>query len=293
MSTTISGPPRPGSPPPLGRVTRSVGSVKELIGARELTGNLVRRDLKVRHRGTFLGMLWSLTTPLLIVGLYYFVFKLLFKTSPATDVARPDGHAIPFAVYFFAGLTLWNLFASSVLTSVTSVTSSGYLLNKVYFPRAILPLSTVLSALITFGFELCVLLVMTLVVVGLPSAHLLWVPVIVAVVLGLAFGLSMLVSAVNVHFRDLAHFLAVLVQLWFWGTPIIYSLGFVAKRQSLLKLLYLNPMTGVVVSFRNVVVLNHAPDFKLLAYDATFAVVALAIGAAVFGRCQRTFSEIV
>jgi len=277
----------------VGRVTRSVGSVKELVGARELTGNLVRRDLKVRHRGTFLGMLWSLTTPLLIVGLYYFVFKLLFKTSPATDAVRPDGHGVPFAVYFFAGLTLWNLFSSSILTSVTSVTSSGYLLNKVYFPRAILPLSTVLSALITFGFELCVLLVMTLVVVGLPSFHLLWVPVIVAVVVALAFGLAMLVSAVNVHLRDLAHFLAVLVQLWFWGTPIIYSLGFVSKRPGLLRLLYLNPLTGAVVSFRNVVVLNHAPDFKLLAYDAACAVVALVVGARVFGHYQRTFSEIV
>ena len=137
MAITISGPSRPGSPPPVGRATRSLAAIRELAGARELTANLVRRDLKVRHRGTFLGMLWSLTTPLLVVGLYYFVFKLLFKTSPATDVARPDHHAIPFAVYFYAGLTLWNLFASSILTSATSVTSSGYLLNKVYFPRAI------------------------------------------------------------------------------------------------------------------------------------------------------------
>jgi len=279
--------------PPPGAVTGPLGWLKELLGARDLTANLVRRDLKVRHRGTFLGMLWSLTTPLLIVGLYYCVFKLLFNTSPATDVARPDGHDIPFAVYFFAGLTLWNLFASSVLTAVTSVTSAGYLLNKVYFPRAILPLSTVLSALVTFGFELCVLLVMTLALVGLPSAHLLWLPLIVVITLGLAFGLSMLVAAVNVHLRDLAHFLGVLVQLWFWGTPIIYSLSFVAKRKGMAELLRLNPMTGVVVSFRNIVVLNHAPDFKLLAYDAAWAVVALVVGAVVFGRFQRTFSEIV
>lgn len=293
MATTISGSSRPGSPPPVGRATRPFGWFGELVGARELTANLVRRDLKVRHRGTFLGMLWSLTTPLLIVGLYYFVFKLLFKTSPATDAVRPDGNDVPFAVYFFAGLTLWNLFASSVLTSATSVTSSGYLLNKVYFPRAILPLSTVLSSLVTFGFEICVLLVVTVVVVGPPSLHLLWVPVIVAIVLALSFGLALLVSAINVFLRDLAHFLAVLVQLWFWGTPIIYSLGFVAEREGLATLLRINPLTGVVVAFRNVVVLDRAPDFKLLAYDAACAAVALLIGAAVFGRNQKTFSEIV
>jgi len=293
VATTISGPSRPGSPPPKGPATRSFGWLRELAGARELTGNLVRRDLKVRHRGTFLGMLWSLTTPLLIVGLYYFVFKLLFKASPATDAVRPDGNDVPFAVYFFAGLTLWNLFSSSVLTSATSVTSSGYLLNKVYFPRAILPLSTVLSSLVTFGFEICVLLVVTVAVVGPPSLQLLWAPVIVAVVVALAFGLALLVSAINVFLRDMAHFLAVLVQLWFWGTPIIYSLGFVANREDLLTLLRLNPLTGVVVSFRNVVVLDRGPDFKLLAYDAACAVVALAVGAAVFRRSQKTFSEIV
>ena len=273
--------------------TRPAGWFKELLGARELTANLVRRDLKVRHRGTFLGMLWSLTTPLMIVGLYYLVFKLLFKALPATDAVRPDGETVPFAVYFFCGLTLWNLFASSLLTSTTSVTSAGYLLSKVYFPRAILPLSTVLSALVTFGFELAILLVVTLLVVGLPSLHLLWLPVIVAVVLALSFGMAMLVSTVNVYLRDLAHFLALLVQLWFWGTPVIYSLGFFDERPGIQTLLKLNPLTGSVVSFRNVVVLNHAPDFALLGYTAACAAVALVAGAAVFTRHQRTFSEIV
>jgi ABC-type polysaccharide/polyol phosphate export permease len=98
---------------------------------------------------------------------------------------------------------------------------------------------------------------------------------------------------VNVFLRDTAHFLAVFVQLWFWGTPIIYSLRFVSRRPGLARLLKLNPMTGTVVSFRNVVVLNHAPSFKLLAYDVGCALVALVIGATVFARFQRTFSEIV
>src|SRR5207248_4328111 len=124
-----------------------------------LTFNLVRRDLKVRHRGTFLGMLWSLTTPLLLVGLYYMIFKYILRASPAQDVARPDHHAIPFAIYFFCGLTLWNFFNNSVGAATGSVIGSGYLLRKVYFPRSILPFSAVLSILVTFGFVLAVLLV--------------------------------------------------------------------------------------------------------------------------------------
>ncbi|MGQ0743366.1 MAG: ABC transporter permease [Acidimicrobiales bacterium] len=268
-------------------------AARELLGARELTLNLVRRDLKVRHRGTFLGMLWSLTTPLLIVALYSFIFTYILSASPAVDQPRPDGRAVPFAVYFFCGLTLWNLFANSVGASTSSVVGAGYLLNKVFFPRAILPLSTVLSALVTFGFEAAVLMVVVLVAVGPPGLAVLWVPVIVAVVLMGAFGLALLLSALTVHLRDVAHFVGVFMQLWFWGTPIIYSLQYVADRPALVRLLELNPMTGAVVSFRNVIVLGRGPDLGLLAYGAGVSVVLVLVGAWVFGRWQRTFSEML
>jgi lipopolysaccharide transport system permease protein len=268
-------------------------AVAEVWRARELTANLVRRDLKVRHRGSFLGMLWSLATPLLIVALYWFVFSFIFKQSPATDVARADGQKPPFAIYFFAGLVIWNFFSTSVSASTGSVTGSGYLLNKVYFPRAILPLTSVLSSLVTFGFELAVLVAAATIALGLPSPHLLWAPVIVAVAALLAFGFALLLSAVTVLLRDVAHFVGVFMQLWFWGTPVIYSLRFVADRPGLVRLLELNPMTGLVVSFRNIVVLDHPPAFGLLAYDAAFAVAMLAAGAWAFGHWQRVFSEIV
>ncbi|MDQ6909206.1 MAG: ABC transporter permease [Actinomycetota bacterium] len=268
-------------------------SIRELFQARELTANLVRRDLKVRHRGTFLGMTWSLTTPLLIVALYYLVFKYILQASPAKDVARPDGHAVPFALYFFAGLTVWNLFATSVSASTSSIVGSGYLLRKVYFPRAILPLSAVLSSLVTFGFEVAVLMVAIVIAVGSPNFELLWVPVIVLIVTLMSYGLALFLSAVTVFLRDMAHFIGILLQLWFWGTPIIYSLQYVANREGVVRLLKLNPMTGIVVSFRNVTLLNRPPDLKLLALDAAYAVVFVVIGALVFRRSQRLFSEIV
>ncbi|MGH9265227.1 MAG: ABC transporter permease [Acidimicrobiales bacterium] len=285
---------RPARAPAAGtRARGAAGAVKELVDARELTANLVRRDLKVRHRGTFLGMLWSLATPLLIVALYYFVFKLVFRASPADDVARPDGNDVPFAVYFFAGLTLWNLFSTSVANSTSSIIGSGYLLHKVYFPRAILPLSSVLSAMVTSGFEFAVLLAATLLVVGPPSLLILWVPVIVLITAVLCFGMALLLSTVTVFLRDVAHFVGVFLQVWFWATPIIYSLQFVAERPGLVRALKFNPLTGLIVSFRNVVVLDHGPPLRLLAYDAAFALVALGVGAWAFGRYQRTFSEVV
>ncbi len=268
-------------------------SLRELVGARELTVALVRRELTARHRGTFLGMLWSLTTPLLYVALYYFIFRFIFDVRTFSDATRADGRVVPFAVFFFGGLVVWNLFSTAVGTSTGSVTGSGYLLSKVYFPRAVLPLSTVLSATVTFGFELAVLVVATLVFAGIPDLQLLWLPVIVAVVVVLSFGLALLLSGLTVFLRDVAHFIGVLLQMWFWGTPIIYSLSFVADRSWLLRLLELNPMTGVVISFRNVVMLSRPPDYGLLAYDAAVAVVALVVGAALFNRWQRSFAEIV
>lgn len=282
-------------PPPLNRAKRARAAILEVVRARELTISLVRRDLKVRHRGTFLGMLWSLTTPLLLVALYYFVFKYVLGAQPATDAVRPDGAVAPFAIYFFAALAIWNLFSSSVSMSTGSIVGSGYLLRKVYFPRAILPLSAVLSSIITFAFEFTVLMVATLLVVGLPSAQLLWVPVLVLVVAVMAYGLALFVSAVTVFLRDVEHFIGILMQLWFWGTPIIYSLQYVRDRQGagMVRLLEMNPMTGVAVSFRNVTVLNRPPELGLLAFDLACGVVFLLVGAFVFRRWQRLFSEIV
>jgi lipopolysaccharide transport system permease protein len=273
-----------------GRWTRALG---ELVAWRELTSNLVRRDLKVRHRGTFLGMLWSLTTPLLLVALYWFIFTFILQTSPADDAVRPDGQPVPFALYFFCGLVLWNLFSNAVNASTGSVVGSGYLLGKVWFPRAILPLSTVLSSMVTFAFESAVLVVLTVAVVGPPNLHVLWVPAVVAVVAVHALGLALLLSTLTVFLRDVAHFVGVLLQVWFWGTPIIYSLGYVSSRPGLVRLLELNPMTGAVVSFRNALLLGHAPPVRLLAYSAAVAALTLAVGAGAFGRWQRVFPEMV
>lgn len=268
-------------------------NAREFTQARELTINLVRRDLKARHRGTFLGMLWSLANPLLLVGMYYVIFRYILQASPIQGVSRPDGNPIPFAVYFFAGLTLWNLFSNSAVAATTSVVAAAPLLHKVYFPRAILPLSTVLSSLITFAFELLVLVAITLVFVGPPGLSILWVPTIVLIVIMFTFGSALLLSATTVFLRDIEHFIGIMLQLWFWATPIIYSLALVDNHPGVRRALELNPMTGVVIGFRNVIVLDRAPDLGLLAYDLAWAVALLVVGFYLFRRLQRLFPEIV
>ena len=205
----------------------ALADVTELLRARELTANLVRRDLKVRHRGTFLGMLWSLTTPLLFVGLYYFIFTLHPQGGAAcTTWPAPTARSSPSPCTSSAASSSGTSSPAPSGPPPGASSAPGYLLNKVYFPRAILPLATVLSALVTFGFELAVLILAGLVFAGVPSFHLLWLPLIVAVAAVLAFGLALALSAVTVFLRDVAHFIGVFLQLWFWGTPIIYSLNY-------------------------------------------------------------------
>lgn len=267
-------------------------SVKELLlgfaRSRELIGNLVRRDLTVRHRGSLFGMLWSLTTPILQVALYTFIFTVILPVSPIRE-----GVEVPFAVYFFTGLVMWNLFANSIGAATGSIIGAGYLLRKVYFPRAILPLVNVLSSLVTFCFEAVILLAAVLLFVQQLHPTVLFVPLIVLVVAVLAYGLALLTAAVTVHFRDVEHFMGILLQLGFWGTPIIYSLQFVADKPLFVNLLQLNPMTGPVVSLRLVLIDGVAPDWALLAYSAAFGAVALVVGLAVFQRLQPKFSELV
>lgn len=274
--------------PEEGRRGPAPGRFADWANSRELITNLVRRDLKTRHRGTALGMVWSLVTPLLLVGLYTFIFTFILPTSPIKDSGD-----VPFAIYFFVALVAWNLFANGTVNAAGSIVGSGYLLKKVFFPREILPLTAVLSVLVTFAFEFAVAIAATVVFQGVPSWHIVYAPLILVVPLALAYGVGMLLAALTVFFRDIEHFLGIFMQLWFWGTPIIYSLAFVADKPVFTNILQANPMTGVVVSLRNVMLLGSPPDWLLLGYDALVAVVILVVAHVVFGRTKRLFPEMI
>jgi ABC-type polysaccharide/polyol phosphate export permease len=232
--------------------------------------------------------LWSLATPILTVCLYTFIFTEILPTSPAKDTGN-----IPFAVYFFVGLATWNFFASSVTLSAGSIVGSGFLLGKVYFRREVLPLACVLSSGVTFLFEMGVALAATLIFVGLPGWEIVFLPIIAIAIAILAYGLGLIFATLTVFFRDIEHFIGILFQLWFWGTPIIYTLALVAKRPTLVDLLKVNPMTGIVVSMRNIVLLHSQPDWSLLGYDFAVGLLAVALGQWYFVSRQRLFPEMV
>jgi ABC-type polysaccharide/polyol phosphate export permease len=151
----------------------------------------------------------------------------------------------------------------------------------------------VLSAFVTFLWEFGVALIVVVVVVGIPSWHIVFVPLIVLVAMLLAFGIGLLLSTAAVFFRDVQHFIGIFMQMWFWGTPIIYSLNLLEHRPTFLNIVQLNPMTGVVVSLRNVLLMDAAPDWKLLGYGAVVGLVLVVVGFAVFRRNERLFAEMI
>ncbi|HEY4753679.1 MAG TPA: ABC transporter permease [Candidatus Limnocylindrales bacterium] len=262
---------------------------REYRSSRELLRQLVRRDLRIQHRGTLLGNVWSLLMPILTVGVYTFVFTVIMPASPV----REGAGNVPFPVYLFVGLVMWNLLQNSILGGTGSVLGAGYLLSKVYFRREILPLASVMSALVTFCWEFAVAFVSVVIFVRPPDWRIVYLPIMVLVTLLVAFGFGLLLSTAAVFFRDVQHFIGIFMQIWFWGSPVIYSITILHGRNTLLKLLQLNPMTGVLVSVRNVLLDHTNPDWKLLAWGTLVGVVMIAIGYTVFRRNERLFAEMI
>jgi len=261
-----------------------LSSFRQLFRYRALIQSLVARELKARYRGSVLGFFWSFVNPLLLLLVYSFVFTVVLP-----GVHPPETE--PFALFLFCGILPWAWFSSSLLESSNVLISGGNLIRKVLFPAEVLPIVTVLAGLVHFGLGLPILAAF-LVYYGVPvlPGDLLWFPVIVLVQLVFTLGLALLLSALTVHFRDVRDLLSNLITLWFFATPIIYSLS--QAPADVQRLLNLNPFTHLAVSYQEV--LFTAGPFtgwpRLLAVGAA-SVAVFAGGYFVFDRLRDTLAE--
>jgi ABC-2 type transport system permease protein len=239
------------SRPKATRVVSSDTSVRNRVGdiwrSRELLVYLVRTEIKVRYKNSFLGLLWSMMSPALTLAVYTVVFGFFLKNG------------IPkFAIFLFSGLLLWNFFSTAVLTATGVVVANAGLVRKVSFPREILALAAVGSAGVFFFFQAAVMVLFMLILQSPPAWALLWlvlVALVPAVVFAAAVGIFL--SCVNVYLRDTQHLVTVLVgQAWFWACPIVYSYQeTVAAKLSthgVTVLYFLNPLTPLVMTFQRV-----------------------------------------
>jgi ABC-type polysaccharide/polyol phosphate export permease len=259
-------------------------NLRALLRYRGLIQALVSRDLKARYRGSVLGFFWSFINPLLLLSIYSFVF--------ATVLPRADDPALePYALFMFCGILPWTWFSSSVLESSNVLIASGNLIKKVLFPAEVLPIVTVLANLVHFCLGLPILAVFLVYYQRpLDPLELLWFPVIVLVQLVLLLGLSMLVSALTVHFRDLKDILGNLLTLWFFATPIIYPMAQAPPEYRWL--LNLNPFTHLAISYQEVLFyIGPHGHWRWLMALLVASLLVFVAGYFVFDRLRDSFAE--
>lgn len=216
-----------------------VSGIKTLFSYRELLFSLTRKELKVKYRGSALGFFWSLLNPILTMLVYSFVFSIVLRAGIKE-----------FAIFLICALLPFNFLSNSVNYGASSIIANSNLVNKIYFPREIIPLSIVLSNLINFFLELIALFIVMAVMGYKFYMFLYLLPVVIFIQFFLVVGMTLLVSALNVFFRDLQHLITIIMMVWFFGTPIIYPLSMVPERfQFIIKI---NPMTIYAGYYRNI-----------------------------------------
>jgi lipopolysaccharide transport system permease protein len=254
---------------------------RELWAYRELLWVLTARDVKVRYKQTVLGAAWAIMRPVLTMAIFSVVFGR-FAKMPS------DGY--PYPIFVYAALLPWTFFSAAISTSGQSLVGSAPLVSKVYFPRLIIPLSSVGAGLVDLLICTVILLLMMLWYGVGWSANLLAAPFLLVGVVFIALGVGTLLSALTVAYRDFTHLTPFLVQIWMYVTPVIFPVSLVPERWRWL--LYLNPMTGLVEGFR-AAFLGKPFDAGGLGLSFLMAVAIFAVGVAYFEKVERRFADII
>lgn len=255
--------------------------LREIWDYREMISSLVRRDLRGRYKGSVLGFFWTFLNPLLQLVVYTFVFSTIMRAGIED-----------YYLFLFVALVPWTYFSTSVSGGSGCITGQQNLVNKIYFPREVLPISHVLSQLINMLLSFLVVIFVLLVSGKGVNLGIWWyLPLIVLQETLLAFGLTMLVSAVTVYFRDMQFLLNVLMMAWQFMTPVMYTVDMVPER--LQGLFYLNPMTPIIVAYRDLFYYKQAPELQTFIMGTVMGVVMLVIGWVTFGKLKRRFAEVL
>jgi len=285
--TSAAEPPRASAPDPeLFESSSRVGllaSCRELWAFRELLWTLTVREVKVRYAQSLLGVAWAVAQPLALMA----TFSLFFGRFAGIS---SDG--LPYPLFSYTALLPWTFFTTSLAFGVPSLVTNTSLVTKVFFPREILPVASVLSAGVDFGAAVGVYgLLMALYRIQ-PSFALLYLLPLLVVQLVFTLAVTLFLSAVNVSYRDVRYALPLVTQIWLYATPVIYPLSVVpqAIRQPYLAV---NPMAAIVDGYRRVLVVGSAPDLPMLALSGLSSALLLLVSYSYFKRAERSFADVI
>jgi len=256
--------------------------LKTLWSYRELLQVLVVRDLKVRYRQAALGVAWVVIQPLFAVLIFTVIFGMFAK--------MPSG-GVPYPVFAYAALLPWTYFAEALRRGSTGLVAESELVRKIYFPRLIIPLASVIAPLVDFAIASVVMFGLMAWYHVAPTWNLLAIPGLVLIAMALAFSVSLWLGPFNVRFRDVMHTLPFLIQIWMYASPVIYPLSMVPEKWR--DLYSLNPMVGVIEGFRWA--LLGKGDFSITSLTTSVVVIAVMLvgGLVYFKKSERAFADII
>ena len=263
-------------------------NLKEIGNYRDLIELFVKRNIVVQYKQTILGPLWYLIQPVLTVIMNMVVFG---------GIAHMSTDGLPQVLFYLAGNVCWFYFSDCLnQTSNTFVANQG-MFGKVYFPRMVVPISTVMSNLLRFGVQLLLFIAFYLYfLVSGSDIHLTWavliVPVLVIMLAGLGLGFGILISSMTTKYRDFTILFTFIVSLWMYATPIVYPISMVTN-ETLRNIIMLNPMTSIIEAFKYATLGQGYFSWGALGYSFAFMCILLALGTVIFNKVQRSFMDTV
>lgn len=251
---------------------------KNLYQYRELLKTNVKKEIRGKYKGSFLGVLWSFLNPLLMV----FVYALVFSNIIRQDIPN-------YLIYLICAVIPWNFFTTVITTGSNCVWINGGIIKKVYFPREILPISVVLAGLINFLIS-CVIILIFIFFSGIGfSVHLLWLPLIAVIQSLFSLGLLFILSAINVYVRDVEYIVGFILNLLFYATPILYTINMFPQKFHWL--LNLNPLAHLMSCYRSIFYYKTMPDLGSLGIIFSLSLIVLIFGYWVFKKLEKGFAE--
>jgi len=251
---------------------------KELYNYRELMKTNIKKEIRGKYKGSWLGIMWTFLNPLLMLAVYAFVFPYILRVNVEN-----------YTIFMIVALIPWNFFTTAIQTGTGCVVANGNILKKVYFPREIIPISITTSQLVNFLIT-CLIMFVFIIVSGVGfSIHILLLPLIILIQFILTLAFNFVLSALTVYAHDIDHFVGVALTLGFYATPIVYlSTMLPEKFQWAMKV---NPMAVLVESYRSILYYHQMPEFKILGIWAGLSVLFLILGYAIFKKLEKSFVE--
>jgi len=257
-------------------------NLKEVWHFSDLLFTLASRDLKLRYKQTALGVIWVVLQPLMAAGIFTLVFGL---------VAKLPSDGMPYFLFAFAGQLGWNLFSNTLSKSSGCLVGNAHLISKVFFPRLILPLSSIPSCFVDFGVSVVMLAAMLVWYRVMPGWQVVLLPLWMGILLGISMGIGLISSALSVNYRDVQYMLPVFMQMLLYASPVAYGVSAVPER--LRVFYYLNPVSPALEGFRWSLLNTAMPDWRFVGYSAGASVVLMVSGAFAFKRMERRFADVI